>query len=207
MLDVLEPDPIGPPDEDGPRVLRVDDPVDLETPLSGLVLDQIGSVDEEREVVEQWARGLLGAAVAQHDPLARHVKRAVLPVEAHRFELARRRARIPHAKDDVIEVGRLVSRDEPEWKLRYCIHAHHPVTLDELETGRTEAGARILEIGHAQSHTLQHAALPRPVGVEERQLPAAGVAADEREVVRPLDLVHRAAPGQQRGQPISLGDP
>ena len=56
-------------------------------------------------------------------------------------------------------------------------------------------------------HALERAALPYAVCVEERQLAAAGVAPDEREVVGPLDLVHAAAADQDVREGVAVRRP
>jgi hypothetical protein len=52
VLDVLDPHPLGTPEEDRVRVRRVDDVVDLDPELFGLGDVLFGRVDKYREVVE-----------------------------------------------------------------------------------------------------------------------------------------------------------
>ena len=54
---------------------------------------------------------------------------------------------------------------------------------------------------------LERPALSRPLGLEQRQLAAAGVRADERELVRSLDHVHAEMSGQEIRNGIALSDP
>jgi hypothetical protein len=54
---------------------------------------------------------------------------------------------------------------------------------------------------------LERAALTRPLGLEERQLAAASVRADEGELVGSLDHVHAEMSGDEVRDWIALGDP
>ena len=54
---------------------------------------------------------------------------------------------------------------------------------------------------------LERTALPRPVGGEERQLPAPRVGADERERVRPVDHVHPEMADDEVGDGVAVGEP
>jgi hypothetical protein len=58
VLDVLDPDALGPPHEDRVRIRRVDDALDLDAELLGLRNVLVSGVDEDGEVVEQWTLGL-----------------------------------------------------------------------------------------------------------------------------------------------------
>jgi len=49
--------------------------------------------------------------------------------------------------------------------------------------------------------------LARPLRLEERQLAAPGVGADEREALGALDHVHAEVGGREVGDPIAVGDP
>ena len=68
VLDVLELDPVGAPDEDGERVGGVDDVGDLEPARPRLALDVGGAVDEERQMVEERPVDL-GRSTAVDDEL------------------------------------------------------------------------------------------------------------------------------------------
>ena len=67
VLDVLEADAIRAAQEHGERVGRVHDVFDVQPAGARLLLDAVGAVDEEREVVEERAIALVCVALAQHD--------------------------------------------------------------------------------------------------------------------------------------------
>jgi hypothetical protein len=54
---------------------------------------------------------------------------------------------------------------------------------------------------------LQSAPLARPLGLEQRQLPAPCVGADERECIRPVDNVHPDAGSDEVGNRVAIRDP
>ena len=99
------------------------------------------------------------------------------------------------------------------------------VSLDQRQaqgTGRHEVrgGARPLyveacrkrvhgsvDIVDTESDPVQHARIPRPVPREQRELPSAGVRANQREALVPVDHVHSQMPGQERGERIPVLDP
>ena len=58
--------------------------------------------------------------------------------------------------------------------------------------------ARGREIRDAQADVLERAGLPRPLGVEERQLAAAGVRAHQRELLVLRDHVHAQVALEER---------
>ena len=67
MLDVLDAHAVGRPEEDGARVLGVDDRLDADPFPPGLLLVLDGRVDEHREVVEQRPLHRLDVALEQLD--------------------------------------------------------------------------------------------------------------------------------------------
>ena len=70
-----------------------------------------------------------------------------------------------------------------------------------------QRGARRREVGDAQTDVLERARLARPLGVEERQLAAPGVAAHQREVALLRDHVHAEMALEERGDRLAVGDP
>ena len=54
---------------------------------------------------------------------------------------------------------------------------------------------------------LQRAALAGRLGLEERQLPLAGIRPDERELVGPLDHVHAEMRRDEVGDAVPVGEP
>ena len=54
---------------------------------------------------------------------------------------------------------------------------------------------------------LERAAFPRPVGGEERQLPAPRVCADERERIRPVDHVHPEVRDRKARDGVAIREP
>ena len=117
--------------------------------------------------------------------------------------------RIAREQRDVVEVVVDVGSplDEPK-----------PQTLIDVEIGLALArlldrevlrqlGDRRPQVGHAKRDVLERPALSRPLSLEQRQLAAAGVRADERELVRSLDHVHPEMSGQEIRNGIALSDP
>src|SRR6266849_2208407 len=110
-------------------------------------------------------------------------ERAVL-----RRSLLRVRGEERHVVEVVLDVG--LRLDEPEAHA----FAHVEVRLAgartfELASGR-QLRERLVERGDAECDVLQRAALAWPLRVEERELAAARIRADEREALRALDDVH-----------------
>ena len=113
-----------------------------------------------------------------------------------------RRVGIRHAQHDVIDV---VSTPSSAWRRarrpRPCraleLDATRPRPLDREVGGKR--GQRLVEIEHAQADASSTPGSRSALGREERELPAAGVAPDEREVVGALDHVH--AERGRRGSP------
>ena len=68
-------------------------------------------------------------------------------------------------------------------------------------------GVRPSREAHAQADVPQRAALTRPLRLEQRQLAAPRVGADQREALRALDHVHSELLGRDLGDPVALGHP
>src|SRR5207302_3862331 len=84
----------------------------------------------------------------------------------------------------------------------------NPLGQLELVAGPVREGvARLLEVGDAESHVLDRAPLARPIGVEQRQLPAPSVRADERERVLPVDDMHAEMAGRKLDDRFAVRDP
>ena len=64
-----------------------------------------------------------------------------------------------------------------------------------------------LGVRHAQHDPLEHAWLTRPCRVEQRQLAEPRIAADEREALRALDLVHPTALDEHGRESVALVRP
>ena len=67
MLDVLDLDPLRAPDEDGVRVRRVDDVVDLDPALAGLRDVILRRLDENCQMVQQRTFRLARLALVELD--------------------------------------------------------------------------------------------------------------------------------------------
>src|SRR3954452_172634 len=210
VLDVLDADAVRAAHEDGQRVGGVLYVVDLPSVLLGLLLDRRGRVDEHGEVVEQLALALLAAAALEADDLVGDRGDAVAAVEAELGEPLGAHRGVGHAQDDVVEVVVEVVRilDEAHAQAAGSGEGHQAgARALEVDDGVAEAPGRRLEVVDAQDDALEHARVARALGVEERELAAAGIGADEGEVVGALDLVRAGAIEQESGQGRPLVGP
>ena len=209
MLDVLELDAVRAPDEDSVGVRRIDDVGDLEAALLGFPDVLVGRLDAEAEMVEQGPLGLFDRALDELHVGIPGFQAAVLDVEAQLGELRERRLGIGDAERDVVEVvgDPVVSVDEREG------HALRALELDatlvrplDREVGR-QLGQRLIEVEHPQADARQRARGAVGLGREQCQLPAASVAAHERELVRAVDHVHAEPVDEEVRQLVAVGDP
>jgi hypothetical protein len=207
VLDVLEADALGAPDEHGEGVGGVDDALDVEAGVLGLP----GGVDEHREMVQQRPLGLCARASGAHlDECPPDLHAVVAPrAEAEVDPALDRRLGVRSAEGDVVEVvvDVRVRLDEPE-----------PEPFGDVEVGLArprlvelepfgEPGERAAEVGDAQRDVLECPSFAHALRVEERQLAAARVRADERELVRPVDHVHAEVARDEVGDRVSVRDP
>ena len=79
--------------------------------------------------------------------------------------------------------------------------------VEDVRRAVGQRGARRGEVGDAQRDVLEHAPLARAFGVEERQLAAPRVAAEQREVRLLRDHVHAEVALAERGDRLAVGDP
>ena len=70
-----------------------------------------------------------------------------------------------------------------------------------------ERGHRPIEVGDAQADPQERPGLARLLDLEQRQLPAPGVRADQGEAVGPLDDVHTEMPDGELRDRIAIDDP
>jgi len=122
----------------------------------------------------------------QHRGKRQHEIERAGPLEAVPQPLAGSRVRVGRAEDDVVEVG---------------------LALDERERQPVRELEAVTTARDAQADPLQHPTLTRPLRLEERQLPAAGVPADQREPVGPLDHVHAEPGNRDVGDHVALRRP
>ena len=214
MLDVLDLDALGPPDEHGVRVRRVDEVGDLDAELTRLLDVLVRRVDEHREVVQQRALRVAGLARVELDVRAAdlHARRARGARRGGEKPSARTRAAVCSGRareqrgvvEVVLDVGRRLDEAEPQ--LFVDVEVRLPLAR-LLDLDALEAAQRVVEARDPQRDVLERAALARPLRLEQRQLPAPRVGADEREAVRPLDHVHAEAGGDEVGDRVAIRDP
>jgi len=165
-------------------------------------------IDEDREVVEQRPLGSRAAALMELDEGAAHLDAGGPGApEAVALEVARGRLGLVHGERDVIEVvvgAAVPSLDETD--------VDPLARVEGLGRPRRQHGARPLEIRDAQADVEKRAALARiPAvrerGVEERQLSASRVGAEEREALLPVDRVHAEVPLEEACDRLAVGHP
>ena len=105
----------------------------------------------------------------------------------------------------VVEVG--LALHEPELEALGRVEQDDAVVaaLELQPVG--QPGDRRLEVVHAQDHGDERAGFARALGVEQRQLAAAGVGADEGELLGALDDVHAEVVAGEAGDGVAVGDP
>ena len=152
----------------------------------------LGRVDEHREVVEQRPLGIAGLAGVELDVRAADLdaRRRPSGAKPNRAYVAAVASGLCREQRDVVEVvldvGLAPRRARAEGPRRRRSRRRR-------SRGRRRcrrAPERRLEVVDAQRDVLERAPLARPLRVEERQLAAPRVGADEREAVRALDDVH-----------------
>jgi len=87
------------------------------------------------------------------------------------------------------------------------VHVEEGAAVLARDVDALQATERSVQIVHTERHVLQRTALAGGLGVEQRQLPATRVRADQRELVRLLDHVHREPLGHEVRDRIAVGDP
>ena len=205
--------PSGPGHERGVGVRRVDDVLDLDAELLGLLDVPVGRVDEHGEMVQQR-------------PLGVRLPVPELEVRAGRARAAARRSATARPLEPVRAPrlrGRLGQRREERDVVEVVVDSVSPSTspsrsaLVEVEVDAAvlarrrpvlgQLAERGREVVDPERDVPERAALARPLGVEERQLAAARVGADERERVRALDDVHAEVLRHEVGDAVALGHP
>jgi hypothetical protein len=214
VLDVLEPHALGKPDEDGERVGRVDEVLDLDVPLLGRSPVLFGGVDEHGQVIEQWSLGVSRVALVELDERAgdfdarrtgvgrRCLGEAVVSIPRGRF------LRIGREQRDVVEVVVRVGLrlDEADVNVVTEVEERRPVLSLDRKIVRKLRECRV-EVVDAQRNVLQRAALPRPFRFEEGQLALACVSADPGEALGALAHVHADVVGEEVRDPIAVFEP
>ena len=167
--------------------------VDLDAELLGLGLVLLDRVDEDAEVVEQRPLRRARIALPQLEPGAADLQPAVVAGrEAERLPLDGRGGGVGRDERDVVEV---------ELGVGLGLDQHELEPLAQVDD-RLAA----VERGDAQADPLEGAALARAFGVEQRQLPAPRVGAEQREPLRLLDHAE-PDPAGGLGHPRAVGDP
>ena len=158
-------------------------------------------VEERLLRIARLAGVEVDVCAADLDPRLRLGREAEFRVLGRRLPGPRRKER------DVIEVvvDVRVRLDEPEPQA--LVHVEEGAAVLARDVDALEAAERRLQVVHTERHVLQRTALAGGLGVEQRQLPATRVRADERELVRPLDHVHREPFGHELRDRLSVGDP
>src|SRR5438128_1144182 len=82
-----------------------------------------------------------------------------------------------------------------------------PPQLDIAGRAVRQGRARLREVRDAQRDVLERATFTRTLGVEQRQLPAPRIRANERERVLPVDDVHAKVAGDEVHDRFSVRDP
>ena len=207
VLDVLDADALGAAQEDGERVLRVLDVVDLEAAPLRLVLDPVRVVHEQREVVQERAAAVRRAARARARTIGRRRGVAVLAaLEAHVPEaLAGRLGIISASTTWSRSKSRPSASTSPSGRPAGASKAATPSPCRATSNGSDSSAG--VEVVHAQHDALERAALARALRVEQRQLAELGVDSDEREVVGLLDHVHAEVLAEEVGERLALVDP
>ncbi len=103
----------------------------------------------------------------------------------------------------VLDVG--LRLDEPEPKA--LLHVEICRAVLAVDRDPLEPPERLPQVVDPQRDVLESPLLPRPFLCEERQLAAARVRPDERELVGALDHVHREPLGQEVRDGVAIGHP
>src|SRR2546426_7562024 len=103
-------------------------------------------------------------------------------IETERPVVLRRLLGVDRIQRDVVEVVLHIRRRFDK------AHSNALAELDLNTIGKLDA--RTIEIRHAQRNVLERTLLPWTLGVEERQLSAPRIGADQRERILPVDDVH-----------------
>ena len=164
-------------------------------------------------MVEQrpLAASVAGAARLEPDVLVRHHEPVVVIVEAepaHRIGgLLRRRHPQHHVVDVVVRPVGAIGGDQPEPEsFRPRERSHAMAVALNVHVVR-QPGERRVEVVHAKDDALERPGIARPLGGEERQLAAACVRSDERELVGAVDLVHPEVVAEELREGVAIGHP
>jgi hypothetical protein len=210
VLDVLELDPVGPPHEHGERVWSVAHLGHVQPAPVRLVELLLARVDEQGDVVQKRALDVRRSALLESQELVADKQPVSVRFEPELGEARLCALGLRHPQHDVVDVVvdlRLRCGDQPETQSLRALEEDDAVTRSlDLEPGR-QRGRCLLEIGDAQHDAVKHAAVALAVGCEERELPAARVRSDEREVVRALDHVHAEVVARKIGERVAVCHP
>ena len=198
VLDVLDPHAVRAPDEDGERVRRVDEVVDLDAEVERPALVLVGRVDEHGQMIQERPLrrpGSPGDELDQAPPTATRGQ----PTAGARPKPSRavlRRGR-PGSVARSATWSRSYSRSVAPRRDRADALAELEVRLALApRSTASPSGSRPAprRDRYPQRHVLERAAFPRAVGREERQLAAARVGADEvKRSVRSITCIPRRA--------------
>ena len=166
-------------------------------------------------MVQQRPLGLAGVTLVQLNEGASDLDARLLRgpgrriPEAEPFVSPRRSGRVAREQGGMVEVVVDVGSRLDEPKLEALVEVEIGLALARLLDREVlrQLRDRSPEVGHAERDVLEGPTFTRPLRLEKRQLAAAGVRADERELVGPLDHVHAEMSGHEIRDWIALGNP
>ena len=185
----------GPQTKSAMRVRRVDEVVDLDAEVLGVGAMLLDGVDEDADVVQQRTLGIARVAWRRSSRYAPPTSSRPSPTgrEAERLPLLGRRHGIRGDERDVVEV---------ELGVGLGLDEHDLDALAEVD-GRIAA----VERRDPEADPRKRAAFPRPLCIEERELAAARIGAEQREAVGLLDHAHAEPLDRRLGHPAAVCDP
>jgi hypothetical protein len=159
-------------------------------------------------VIEQRPLRLTRIAVVELEPGAADLDTPLADGrEPELLVLGGRLLGLRREKRDVVDLvlGVRLRRDQAEPKPLGDVEVRGPVGPVDVDIRHFRQHP--VEVADSERHVLQRALLARALLREQRQLPAQRVPADERELVRPLDLVHPEPLGQELADAVPIRDP
>src|SRR3954453_12932282 len=216
VLDVLNAPPLRAPEEHRIRVRGIDDIVDLDAELVRSSDVLVRGINEDGEMVQQRLLGRARLPRMELDPRpadldARSPRAAGSSrLETERGVLLGRRFRILREEGDVIEVVLNVGvcLDEPEpdaFAADVEIRGAVAGALDWNFAG--ELVERRVETRDTERDVLQRTPVARPFGVEQRDLPATRIRAEQREPVGAVDDMHADVGRDEVRDGVAVRDP
>ena len=159
-------------------------------------------------MVEERTLRLPGLPVMELDERAAHLDPPLAARGKAEVAVALGRLhRLGREEGDVVEVVLDVGLrlDEPEPKTFVHVEVRRAVVTVDLDP--LEPAERLSQVVDPQRDVLESPLLPRPFLCKERELAAACVRADERELVGALDHVHREPLREEVRDRVAVGHP